>query len=182
MTKTSIQPLDAAKHMTTINGAFTLASTGLKQRTKKTMTDASRAQRVKRRRRLIGQQEEMLVELDQKQREAMVVELMKRQSAQEKELEYEIWRTTQCKNVIIENRTLRENQYSRRRNLDTEIAESKETQILKNEQEQTERLIAEKLNRNIEMRQYENDAKKKKHAELCAEMLNQILDIADEAY
>ena len=32
------------------------------------------------------------------------------------------------------------------------------------------------------MRQFENDAKKKKHTELCAEMLECILDIADEAY
>jgi hypothetical protein len=49
-----------------------------------------------------------MVELEQKEREAMVVDLMKRQAAQEKELEYEIWRTSQCKNVIIENRNLRE--------------------------------------------------------------------------
>jgi hypothetical protein len=52
-------------------------------------------------------------------REEMVVELMKRTAAQEKELEYEVWRTMQCKNVIVENRNLRENQYKRRRELDT---------------------------------------------------------------
>ena len=44
MTKMStLQGMDAGvKNMTTVNGAFTLASTGLKQRTKKTMTDANR--------------------------------------------------------------------------------------------------------------------------------------------
>lgn len=72
---------DAAKAMTTAGGAFTLASTGLKQRTKKTMTEASRLARNKRRRRLIGQQEEAMTELEQSQREQMVVELMKRQAA-----------------------------------------------------------------------------------------------------
>ncbi len=37
--------------------------------------------REKRRRRLIGQQEELMIELEQKEREHMVVELMKRQAA-----------------------------------------------------------------------------------------------------
>ena len=92
MNKTSGGP-DAIKSMTTAQGAFTLASTGLKQRTKKTMTEASRIARNKRRRRLIGQQEEAMTELEQSQREHMVVDLMKRQAAQEKELEYEVWRT-----------------------------------------------------------------------------------------
>jgi hypothetical protein len=34
---------------------------------------------------------------------------MRRQSKQEKELDYEAWRSTQCKNIIVENRKLREN-------------------------------------------------------------------------
>ena len=116
--------------MTTKSGAFTLTSTGLKQRTKKTLTDASRRNREKRRRRLIGQQEELMVELEQKQRETMVLELMKRQSNQEKELDYEVWRTGQCKNIILQNRNHRENQYQKRRRLDTDIAIAKEEQML----------------------------------------------------
>ena len=170
------------KVMKTATGAFTLTSTGLKQRTKKTITDASRLMREKRRRRLIGQQEEIMVELEQKEREQMVVELMKRQAAQEKELEYEVWRTQQCKNVIIQNRNLRENQYNRRKVLDTEIAEAKEIQILAAEQQQTLRLVDEKLRRDVEMRQYERDAKLKEHTELCAALVEKIIDIADEAY
>jgi hypothetical protein len=89
---------------TTKTGAFTLESTGLKQRTKKTLTEATRKQREKRRRRLIGQQEENMKELELKQRESMVVELIKHQSNQEKELDYEVWRTNQCKEVISKNR------------------------------------------------------------------------------
>jgi hypothetical protein len=92
----------------TKTGAFTLESTGLKQRTKKTLTEATRKQREKRRRRLIGQQEELMKELELKQRESMVVELIKHQSNQEKELDYEVWRTNQCKEVIAKNRQLRE--------------------------------------------------------------------------
>lgn len=88
----------------TAAGAFTLESTGLKQRTKKTLTEATRKQREKRRRRLINQQEELMKELELKQREGMVVDLIKHQSNQEKELDYEVWRTKQCKEVIAKNR------------------------------------------------------------------------------
>ena len=43
-------------------------------------------------------------ELELTQRESMVVELIKHQSNQEKELDYEVWRTNQCKEVISKNR------------------------------------------------------------------------------
>jgi len=65
-------------------------------------------------------------ELELKQRESMVVELIKHQSNQEKELDYEVWRTKQCKEVIAKNRQLRETQYERRRELDKSLAEQKE--------------------------------------------------------
>mmetsp|Transcript_38027 Transcript_38027/g.46468 ORF Transcript_38027/g.46468 Transcript_38027/m.46468 type:complete len:133 (+) Transcript_38027:965-1363(+) len=122
-------------------GAFTLESTGLKQRTKKTLTEATRKQREKRRRRLINQQEELMKELELKRREFMVVELIKHQSNQEKELDYEVWRTKQCKEVISKNRQLRESQYERRRNLDKDLAEQKEQEMLKTMQDATQRMV-----------------------------------------
>ena len=55
---------------------------------------------------------------------------MKIQSKQEKELDYEAWRTTQCKTIIQENRKLREKQYEKRRQLDVEAAEIKEEKLI----------------------------------------------------
>lgn len=55
---------------------------------------------------------------------------MKRQSRQEKELDYEAWRTTQCKNIIIENRKLRETQYEKRREYDIELGIEKERRLI----------------------------------------------------
>jgi hypothetical protein len=101
-----------------MKGNFTLTSTGLKARTKKTATDESRKEREKRRRRLIAKQEILMVETEQTNREELLFELVKRQSRQEKELDYEAWRTTQCKNIIVKNRELRETQYQRRREYD----------------------------------------------------------------
>ena len=71
----------------------------------------------------------------------MVVELIKHQSNQEKELDYEVWRTNQCKEVIAKNRQLRESQYERRRELDKELAEQKEKEMLKTMQETTKRIV-----------------------------------------
>ena len=166
----------------TANGAFTLTSTGLKQRTKKTLTDASRKQREKRRRRLIGQQEKLMTDLELHNREALVLELMKRQSNQEKELDYETWRTNQCKEVIIKNRTLREEQYEKRMELDTQLAVEKEREMLKSMQGQTYRLVTERSIRMNEMGEYGEMQKNSDHTSLCAQLMDSIFDIADEAY
>ena len=103
------KPFDAT--MTTKKGNFTLTSTGLKSRQKKTLTEETTKQREKRRRRLITAQENLFIEINAGTRQINVLEMMKRQSRQEKELDYEAWRTTNCKNVIEENRKLRERQY-----------------------------------------------------------------------
>ena len=166
----------------TANGAFTLTSTGLKQRTKKTLTEASRRQREKRRRRLIGQQEKLMSELEMHNREALVTELMKRQSNQEKELDYETWRTNQCKEVVVKNRSLREEQYEKRNELDIQLAVEKEKEMLKTMQTQTYRLVNERTKRMDEMREYKGMQKTSDHTGLCSDLMSAIFDIADEAY
>jgi len=70
-------------------------------------------------------------EMELKNRESLVTEFMKRQSNQEKELDYETWRTNQCKDVILKNRHLREEQYVKRNQLDTTTAVDKEKELLK---------------------------------------------------
>lgn len=55
---------------------------------------------------------------------------MKKQSKQEEELSYEQWRTQQCKNVIIENRNLREDRYKKRKDLDQQNAQWREEELI----------------------------------------------------
>lgn len=55
---------------------------------------------------------------------------MKRLAKQEEELEYEGWRTQQCKFVIEENRKLREARYTKRQELDVSNAIFKEKHML----------------------------------------------------
>ena len=64
-----------------------------------------------------------------------MLERMKRQSKQEEELQYEAWRTNQCRSVIVEGRKLREAKYDKRNDLDEQNAVFKEKQMLDSMQE-----------------------------------------------
>ena len=121
-------------------------------------------------------------ELDLKNREALVLDLMKRQANQEKELDYEIWRTNQCKEVIVKNRSLREEQYEKRKELDKQMAIEKEKEMLKTMQAQTVRIVDERTSRMGEMGGYEEMRKNHDHTALCKSLMDKIFDIADEAY
>lgn len=72
---------------------------------------------------------------------------MKRQSRQEKELDYEAWRTTQCKNVVIECRKLREAQYEKRRVYDVDTAIEKEQKLIAEMQSASEKEIGQMVQR-----------------------------------
>ena len=80
---------------------------------------------------------------------------MKRQSKQERELDYEAWRTTQCKNVIIENRKLRETKYERRRLYDIELGIEKEEKLIAEMQEASKREMDQMTRRYGELKVYE---------------------------
>lgn len=72
-------------------------------------------------------------------RQDEVLERMKRQSKQEEELDYEKWRTEQCKNVIIDNRKLREARYEKRREIDVQTSEWREEEMLKSMKDKMQR-------------------------------------------
>ena len=54
--------------------------------------------------------------------------------------------------------------------------------MLQSMQEATQRLVAERSVRNEEMFSYKEQSQTKSHTELCSKLLDQIFDIADEAY
>ena len=54
--------------------------------------------------------------------------------------------------------------------------------MLKTMQETTKTIVEERIVRSGEMQAYKGAAKTKNHSELCAGLLDQIIDIADEAY
>ena len=80
------------------------------------------------------------------------MERMKRQAKQEEELAYEQWRTNQCKNVIVENRKLREARYEKRQELDDQTANWREEEMLKSMKEQMDREKEILKERDLELR------------------------------
>lgn len=119
----------------TKNGGVTLSSVGLRSQAKKPLDGKARKERERRRMRMISDQMTHLTEIEQSRRQVEVLERMKRQSRQEDELQYEAWRTSQCRSVIIQNRKLREAKYDKRNELDIQNAIFKEKQMLDSMQE-----------------------------------------------
>ena len=70
------------------------------------------------------------MEMEHKNREDQIIERMQKKSKQEDELFYEEWRTHQCKNIISENRKLREVRYEKRREIDQGDAQRREEEKL----------------------------------------------------
>jgi hypothetical protein len=101
---------------------MTLTNTGLRSKDKKIISEANRKDRERRRRKMIVDQMKTYNEMEDKRREDQVLERMKWMAKQEEELVYEKWRTEQCKNVIIDNRKLREARYDKRKEIDTQTA------------------------------------------------------------
>lgn len=111
-----------------------------------------------------------------------MLERMKRQSKQEEELQYEGWRTNQCKSVIVENRKLREAKYDKRHDLDVQNAVFKEKQMLDSMQEQMNREIETLAQRDNFLREKDREAKKLRQTVEAKKMMDAIFDIADEAF
>ena len=80
-------------------------------------------------------------EMDQSIKEEQIVERMQRQSHQEQELIYEAWRTKWCKDVIEQNRDLREQRYEKRREMDTQAASMCEDEMIRQLKEQMYREV-----------------------------------------
>ncbi len=66
--------------------AITLSSTGLRTKDKKGVTEKTRMERERRRRKMIVDQAKTHIEMEQKRRESQIVDRLKRQAKQEEEL------------------------------------------------------------------------------------------------
>lgn len=144
----------------TKTGGITLASVGLRSKAKKPLDDKARKDKERRRMRMITDQLTLLTDIESSRRETEVLARMKNQAKQEEELAYESWRTNQCRNVIVENRKLREAKYDKRQELDTQNSVFKEKQMLESMQEQMKREIETLAVRDDFMREKDREAKK----------------------
>ena len=148
-----------------------------------TMTEATRKERERRRGKLIKSlNNDILRDMENQTREEQYVERLKRQSKQEEELAYEIWRTQQCKNVVVENRKLREARYYKRKELDTNNAYAREEEMLRTLDEQRNIDEESQVEREDDLRINKKQSKRQIKTELCDMMMNEIFEIANQAY
>lgn len=97
----------------------------------KAMRDWVRKERDKRRRKMIVDQSKIQRDIEVQKREEHIIEKLKQQSRQEKEIEYEIWRAMQCKFIIKNNREYRNEKYRVKNEKNVLHAKYKEEQMLK---------------------------------------------------
>ena len=94
------------------------------------MNELAKADRESRTRKMMTQQRNKVAELENYYKEIELGQRMERKSRQEEQLNYEIWRTQNTKNIILENRKMREEKFQKRREMDVEVAAMKETEAL----------------------------------------------------
>ena len=162
--------------------AMTLTTTGLRSKDKKVISEKQRKDRERRRRKMIVDQMKTYQDMETKRRSDQVLERMKRQAKQEEELDYEKWRTEQCKNIIVDNRKLRDARYEKRREIDVQTAVWREEEKLKEMKQQTVRELQTLKERDDEMRIFAKQAQRERRNEYGAVLFDAIFEIANEAY
>lgn len=149
---------------------------------KKTLTDKAKKERERRRSKMIVDQAHKQNEYESQTKEQEVIEKMQIKSRQELEMEYEEWRTEQCKNIIVENRKLREARFQKRKSIDDQNAITRDEFYLKQMKDDLTTMLISESER---IEQYENSYKKykrSKRTELCSELIIHLLNTAEEAH
>lgn len=161
---------------------FSASATMLRIKEKKMVSDFMRKERDKRRRKMIVDQAKAQREIEVKKREELLIEKLNQESRQEKELSYEIWRAGQCKEIIKENRILREEKYKQKREQCVLSSKYKEEEMLAIlQQEFLVDLEAKKL-RLSELQVQHKKEIRKKHYDLMRDVVCNIFEMSELLY
>ena len=106
-------------------------SSVIKNRERELHSEFARKERDKRRRKMIVDQSKAQKDIEIKRKEKLLVDKLIQESKQEEEIRYEMWRNKTCKDVICENRSLRENQYQEQAQQITVRETHREKELLK---------------------------------------------------
>ncbi|KAK3767112.1 hypothetical protein RRG08_017986 [Elysia crispata] len=139
---------------------------------------AAREEREKRRRKVLGDQMLAHQAQEEARREEMMVNRLMRQSQQERRIAVQLLQARHEKEVIRQNRILREKQYQERRLKDFEDALDQEAEMAAlHKMEYAEQIQAEQeLHDQIAAERAEQ--KYKRHYDACSEIMNGIVDFA----
>jgi len=163
-------------------GGMTMGGAGKKNPEKRVVTERAKKDRERRRRKQIVDQSRTHMQMEHSNRERQIVDRMQCKSKQEEELFYEEWRTHQCRNIIAENRQLREVRYEKRREIDLSDAQKREEEKVTQMQQQMLRDIDMTKERDHDMRIFEKQAHRERRTDVGELLFNSIFEIANEAY
>ncbi|CAD8202735.1 unnamed protein product [Paramecium octaurelia] len=146
----------------------------------KIMNEFMRKERDKRRRKMIVDQEKQTNELQR--RECCVLEKLKQQSRQEQEIMYEIWRAFQCKEVIGENRKLRDENYRNKQELNVINQKFKEEEMLRSLQYEFNEEIELQQKRQLEINVEYKLLIRQQNYEKCRKLVEILFEIEEQVY
>lgn len=154
----------------------------IQSREKEMHSEFFRKERDKRRRKMIVDQSKGQKEIEVKRKEVGLLEKMIQESRQEEEIRYEFWRTRKAKDLIIQNRDLRENMYENRRIYMSNREEQRETNILNHMIKDFNFQVDLYLKREKTLRINKDIEKRDTNYSKCRKVIEILLNIADSCY
>ena len=146
------------------------------------LDNRTKTERNRRRRKIIVEQGKAQLEIENKRREEQYIGKLAKQSNQEKQLTYETYRVNQCKNIIRENRNLREEMYKKRDEGNKEFQKMNEDNYLKFNIENFHRDQEKEDNRKKDLEISQKQKQRNQNSDICRSMVDLIVDISDKAY
>lgn len=154
----------------------------IQAREKEMHSEYFRKERDKRRRKMIVDQSKGQKEIEIKRKEGGLLEKMIQESRQEEEIRYEFWRTRKAKDLIVNNRALRENMYQNRANYIDVREEQRETTILDHMIKDFNFQVDLYLTREKTLRINKDIEKRDSNYSKCRKLVDILLNIADSCY
>jgi hypothetical protein len=147
-------------------------------KSKKEEETIARKDREQRRRRIALEQQRVFEQIEEKRRHEIVLNILIKKSKEEKALAHKLMETAKWKEVMKEDRILREKQHAERRTKDKEEEEAllKEKIIKDREERAARRAIL--LEKSQKMEQERMERKFQKHLGICEEISTQLVALA----
>ncbi|KAG2499886.1 hypothetical protein HYH03_002175 [Edaphochlamys debaryana] len=142
---------------------------------------ASKREREARRRKLVVEQQSAANSAERKAQTEALLTALQRQSAEEQRLAARLWQVGQEKEVMRENRLLRERQYAERRERDWEETLRREVELHRSMREAYEAEAALEMEAWRAAQQARADAKAAKHASTARDIAYQLVSLAERA-
>jgi hypothetical protein len=151
--------------------------------TEKILLNATaKRERDRRRRKIIVEQGKAQYEIENKRREEHLIQKLHKQSNQEKQLVYESYRVEQNKNIMLQNRKLRDLMFEERYEMELNFIEKNEDEFLKTHKDNFAKDLEKEDLKKKELEISLSEKNRKNNRNMCKKMIDLIVDIAEDAY